>query len=91
MVDNPFQLKRATMKEFPNQTDFDDRDIGTIVGATEVDGELKFVFKWKDSGDSVMLNSQEAKIKYPYALIDFYESCMVWETESSDSEDQVDG
>lgn len=70
-----------------NGNGYENRDIGKIVGATEDDGKLKFVFKWNDRDELTLLSSDEANLMYPYIVIDFYESCMVWETASDSEED----
>lgn len=72
--------------EDDNESEYSDTNDGKILGATEVDGKLKFVFQFKDDDNLVLISSDEANMKYPYIVIDFYESCMVWE-ETSDSEE----
>lgn len=66
-----------------------DDEVDTILGATSSpDGELKFCILLKDKEVPVLITSHEAKQKYPYHVLDFYESCLVWESEESE-EDNV--
>ena len=48
-----------------------------ILGATEVDGELHFMFKSKEHEMPQIISNKDVKIKYPQELMAFYESCMV--------------
>lgn len=48
-----------------------------ILGATELNGELHFMFTYKDQDIPQIISNKEIKIKYPQELMDFYESCMV--------------
>lgn len=32
----------------------------------------------------ILISSEEAKQKYPYHVLDFYESCLVWESEDEE-------
>lgn len=48
-----------------------------ILGATELNGKLQFIYKWNDQDVPHLIPNEEAKIKFPYALMNFYESCMV--------------
>lgn len=73
-----------------NEGGQDSHDIGQIVGATEDDGKLKFIFKWNDRDALQLVSSEEANLMYPYIVIDFYERCMVWETASDIEEDDED-
>lgn len=52
-----------------------------ILGATSVGGQLQFMFKWKGRDEHTLVPSEEAKHKYTYHVLDFYESCMVWESD----------
>lgn len=72
--------------ENENHQCYDNLDIAKIVGATSDNGKLKFVFKWKDRDEPTLVSSDEANLKYPYVVIDFYESCMVWGSESGSPE-----
>lgn len=48
-----------------------------ILGATEVNGELHFMFTRKDQDAPQIISNKDARIKYPQELMAFYESCMV--------------
>lgn len=48
-----------------------------ILGATEVNGNLHFIYKRNGEDKPQVMSNDEAKSKYPYPLMDFYESCMV--------------
>lgn len=63
-----------------------DDQVDKILGATGSDGDLKFYMQFKGADKPVMVSAAEAKVKYPYHVLDFYESCLVWESE----EDEVD-
>ncbi|XP_055306384.1 uncharacterized protein LOC129570705 [Sitodiplosis mosellana] len=61
-----------------------------ILGATEVDGQLQFMFTWKDQDVPQLIPNKEVKIKYPQALMAFYESCMVWDVSEEGEVDAPD-
>lgn len=48
-----------------------------ILGATEVNSELHFMYTSKDQNMPQMISNKDVKIKYPQELMAFYESCMV--------------
>lgn len=58
-----------------------------ILGATAVGGEMRFCVRFKDQDSPSMITSEEAKEKYPYHLLDFYESFLVWESEEENVDD----
>lgn len=68
-----------------------DDQVKQIFGATtaggQSDGQLMFCILLKGATKPIMVTSEEAKQKYPYHVLEFYESCLVWESE----EDEVDG
>lgn len=68
----------------------DKENVEKICGATEVDGQLKFVIKWKNMEQPTLVPYDEAKSKYPLAVLDFYEGCMVWETTENDAKSHDD-
>lgn len=58
-----------------------------ILGATGVGRQLQFLVKWKDRDEPTLVSSDEAKTKYPYHVLDFYESCLIWESDDEADED----
>lgn len=54
------------------------------MGATEINDQLKFVIKINGKNDPEIISNEEAKEKYPYAIMEFYESCMEWNSTDSD-------
>ncbi|XP_031619187.1 chromobox protein homolog 3-like [Contarinia nasturtii] len=61
-----------------------DDETGTILGATEVNGQLKFIFKWKDQVEPTIVSNEVAKHRYTNAVLDFYESCLRWDDSEND-------
>lgn len=59
-----------------------------ILGATAVNGQIQFVFKWVDCELPTLVSSDEAKTKYTYHVLDFYEKYLVWHSddEADDAE-----
>lgn len=55
--------------------------LGATTTGGEPDGQLKFCVLLKGQTKPIMITSEEAKQKYPYQLLEFYESCLVWESE----------
>lgn len=49
-----------------------------IMGATESDGHIKFLIKWENSIETEMVLAEEANIKCPQLVIDFYEERLTW-------------
>lgn len=63
-----------------------DDQVDKILGATAADGggQLKFYIRLKGDKNPVLVSSDEAKQKYPYHVLEFYESCLVWESEDEE-------
>lgn len=55
--------------------------LGATTADSQSDGQLKFCVLLKGETKPTMITADEAKEKYPYHLLDFYESCLVWESE----------
>ena len=49
-----------------------------IMGATEVDGQLKFLMAWDGTDNTEMVLAKEANVKCPQLVIDFYEERLTW-------------
>lgn len=67
-----------------------DDQVDKILGATSSSGELKFCIRLKGEELPILITSDEAKQKYPYHVLDFYESCLVWESEEDTVDDSGD-
>lgn len=61
-------------------------DNGIIMGASEMNGELHFLFKWDDEEYPSIMSLSQAKLEHPLKVIKFFESRMVWETNQDEQE-----
>lgn len=50
----------------------------TILGATDVSGELMFLMKWQHTDEADLVRSADARIKCPLVVIEFYEKNLKW-------------
>lgn len=49
-----------------------------ILGATETNGEVYFLIRWKDCMDAELVPAKVANIKVPQMVIKFYETRLTW-------------
>ncbi|XP_032222318.1 chromobox protein homolog 1 [Nematostella vectensis] len=50
----------------------------TILGATEVDGQIHFLIQWKSTDRADLIPSKVANLKWPQIVIKFYEERVTW-------------
>ncbi|CAL4194973.1 unnamed protein product, partial [Meganyctiphanes norvegica] len=70
----------------------DDRPLGydrglemeKILGATDANGELMFLVKWKNEEETDLVPSRLANVKDPQTVIKFYEERLHWHNDSDD-------
>lgn len=58
--------------------------LGATVAGNQSDGELRFCVMLKGETKPTMITSAEAKEKYPYHLLEYYESCVEWESDEEE-------
>jgi len=52
-----------------------------IIGATDLDGQIMFNIKWKNTDILDWVPAKEANVKCPQVVIKYYENCLTWKTE----------
>jgi len=57
-----------------------------IVGATDSGGTLTFLMKWQGSDEADLVTSEEANIKCPHVVIQFYEDRLTWHTTAQETQ-----
>lgn len=60
-----------------------------ILGATDVEGKVHFLIKWKDSDRADLIPSTIANKRWPQIVIKFYEDRVTW-TQTNDNEENGD-
>jgi hypothetical protein len=61
-----------------NKTSEDSLIAEEILGAAPIDGELKFLVKWKNTDDADIVPAKIANVKYQQHVIKFYEKRLNW-------------
>ena len=84
---------KEKVKPIPTSSDMDEKigfarglDPERIIGATEQDGNIIFLIKWKGSDENDLVPASEANIKCPQVVIKFYESKLTWHEAKDDEE-----
>ncbi|PFX32446.1 heterochromatin protein 1-like [Stylophora pistillata] len=83
----------ATEEETGREDDLDPLAEGweasDILGATDVEGKVHFLIKWKDSDRADLIPSTIANKRWPQIVIKFYEDRVTW-TQTNDNEENGD-
>ena len=84
---------KSPTKAIPTSSEIDEKigfarglDPERIIGATEQDGNIIFLIKWKGSDENDLVPASEANIKCPQVVIKFYESKLTWHEAKDDDE-----
>ncbi|KAI6649315.1 Chromobox protein-like protein 1-like isoform X2 [Oopsacas minuta] len=84
---------KEKVNPIPSSSDMDEKigfaralDPERIIGATEQDGNIIFLIKWKGSDENDLVPASEANIKCPQVVIKFYESKLTWHEAKDDDE-----
>jgi len=86
--ENPPKKKKKSDKR---TTGFDKGlEAEEILGATESNGEVHFLIKWKGVNDAELVPSKIANVKIPQMVISFYEARLTWSTVSGKSADETE-
>jgi len=87
--ENPEKKKKK--KNDKRTTGFDKGyDAEEILGATETNGEVHFLIKWKGLNDAELVPSKVVNVKIPQMVIAFYEARLTWSTTSGKSSDETE-